>query len=124
MFGGDVVVFEVRRFAKGLFEGLVQRLAHAGLRSRAGHARQFFLDAVQIAFEPLDGHTDLFEHGGDHALAVLDQRQQQMYRLHLGVAQFSSARLRLLDRLLRFDGEFVPTNGHYYSSGSGVSESV
>ena len=95
---------------------LVQRLAQARLRGRAGHARQFLLDLVQVALQPLGGHADLFEHGGNHALAVLDQRQQQVHGLDLGVAELGGARLRLLHRLLRLDGEFVPTNGHKYSS--------
>ena len=110
--GGDVLVFEVRRLAKGLLQRLVERLAQARLRGRAGDARQFFLDAVQVALQPLRGHTDLFEDGGNHALAILDQRQQQVYGLQLGIAQFGGAGLRLLHRLLRLDGEFVPTNGH------------
>ena len=67
---------------------------------------------VQFALQPLGGHTDLFKHGGDDALAVFKQRQQQMDGLHLGVAELGGARLRLLHRLLRLDGEFVPTNGH------------
>ena len=112
MFGGNVLVLEVRGFAEGLLESFVERLAQARLRGRAGHARQFFLDAVQVAFQPLGGHTDLLEHGGDDALAVFDERQQQVHGLHLGVAELGSARLRLLHRLLRLDGEFVPTNGH------------
>ena len=52
------------------------------------------------------------EHRGDDALAVFNERQQQVHGLQLGVTQFGSARLRLLDRLLRFHGEFVKTNGH------------
>ena len=114
--GGDVLVFEVCGFIKGLVEGLVERRAEARLRRGAGHARQFFLDLVQIALEPLDGHTDLFEHRGDDALAVLDEREQQVDGLQFGVAELGSARLRLLDRLLRLDGEFFPVNCHENSS--------
>ncbi len=116
MLGGNVLVLEVRGLAEGLFKSLVQRLAERRLRGRAGHTRQFLLDAVQVALQPLDGHTDLLEHGGDDALAVLDQRQQQVHGLHLRVAELGGARLRLLHRLLRLDGEFVPTNGHENSS--------
>ena len=71
---------------------------------------------VQVALQPLGGHTDLFEHGGNHALAVLNERQQQVHGLHLGIAQLGGARLRLLHRLLRLDGKFVPTNGHKNNS--------
>jgi hypothetical protein len=103
---------------KGLLEGLVERLADARLRRGTRHARQFFLDAVQVALQPLRGHTDLFEHGGDHALAVLNEREQQVHGLQFGVAELGSARLRLLDRLLRLHGEFVKTNGHEKSAPS------
>jgi hypothetical protein len=35
-----------------------------------------------------------------------------VHGLQLRVAQLGSARLGLLNRLLRFHGEFVKTNGH------------
>ena len=91
---------------------LLSAWLEARLRGCAGHARQFLLDLVQVALEPLGGHADFFEHGGDHALAVFNERQQQVHGLQLGVAELGGARLRLLHRLLRFDGEFVPTNCH------------
>ena len=95
-------------------------LLSAGLRpgcaDRAGDARQFFLDLVQVGFKPLGGHTDLFKHGGDHALAVFDERQQQVDGLQFGVAELGRVRLRLLHRLLRFHREFVPMDGHENSS--------
>ena len=124
MLGRDVLVFEVGGFLEGLLQRFVQRLAQARLRGRTGHARQFFLDAVQVALEALGGHTNLFEHGGDHALAVLDERQQQVHGLQLGVAQLGGARLRLLNRLLRLHGEFVKTNGHKTSVMSSESDVV
>jgi hypothetical protein len=39
-----------------------------------------------------------------------------VYWLNFGVAEFRSARLRLLHRLLRLHSKFVPTNGHVPSS--------
>ena len=110
--GGDVIVLEVRGFAEGLLERLGERRAETRLRRSACDARQFLLDLVQVALQPLDRHTDLFEHGGDHALAVLNEREQQVDGLQFGVAELGSMRLRLLHRLLRFDSEFLPTNCH------------
>ncbi len=112
MFRRDVLVLEVRRFLEGLVEDAGERLACVGLRGRSCHARQFFLDGVQFVFQPLGGHADFLQHGGDHALAVFKQSQQQVHGLHFGVAEFGCARLRLLHCLLRLDGEFFPTNGH------------
>ncbi len=100
MLGGDVVVLEIGGLAKSLLERLVERRAEARLRGCAGDARQFFLDLVQLGFEPLGRHTDLFEDGGNHALAVFNERQQEVDGLQLRVAELGSVRLRLLDRLL------------------------
>jgi hypothetical protein len=67
---------------------------------------------VQVVFQPLGGHTDLFKHRRNHALAVLNQRQEHVHRLHFGVAQFRGMRLRLLHRLLRLHRKSIPTDGH------------
>jgi hypothetical protein len=100
MFRGNVLVLEVRGLAKCLVQHLIERLAHAGLRGGSGHTRQFLLDLVQVVLQPLGRNANLFEHGGNHALAILDQRQQQMHRQHFGVAELACPRLRLLHRLL------------------------
>ena len=55
---------------------------------------------------------DLFENGGNHALAIFNERQQQVDGLHLGVAELGCTRLRLLHCLLRLYGEFIPTDSH------------
>ena len=68
--------------------------------------------ACRSLFEPFGGDTDFFKHGGDDALAVFEQGEQEVDGLDLGVAEFGGALLRLLDCLLRLDGEFFPTNGH------------
>ena len=81
-------------------------------RGRAGHTRQLLLNSVQVVLQLFHGHTDLLEHGGNHAFAILNQRQQQVNRLHLRVSEHGCARLRALDRLLRFHRQFVPTNCH------------
>ena len=112
MLGGDVFVLKVCRFAKRLFKRFVEHIAQAGLGCRTGNTRQFFLERMQIALQPFGGNTDLFKHRRDDALAVFNERQQQMQRLHLGVAKSGGALLRLLQCLLRLDGQFFPTNCH------------
>jgi len=114
MFCRDILVLEVRGFAKRLLQSFVQIGAGAGLRRGTCDTRQFLLDLVQVVLEALGRDTDLFQHRGDDALAVLDQRQQQVDGLHLGVAESGSSGLRLLHRLLRLQSEFVPIDGHVY----------
>ena len=87
-----------------------------GCAARSCDARQFFLDGVQVVLEPFGGHTDFFEHSGDDAFAVLKQGEQEMDGLEFGVAELGCALLCLLDRLLRLDGEFFPTNSHFVHS--------
>ncbi len=116
VFGRDVFVLEVRSFLESLLDDLVQRLADAGLRGRARDPRQLLLDLVQAALQPFGGNTDLPQHGGNHSLAVLDQRQQQVRGHNLGIALLRRALLRLLHRLLRFHSKFFPTNCHKNSS--------
>jgi len=113
--GGDVLVFEVGRLAECLVEDLVEGLTQAGLGGRTSDTRQFFLDLVQLGFKPFGGNTDFFEDCGDDTFAVLDQRQQQMDGQQFGIAQCAGAGLRLLHCLLRFDGQFFPTNSHCFS---------
>ncbi len=111
--GGDVLVFEVVGLLEGLVERFVERLAQAGLRGRAGYTRQFLLDRCRSLSSRSVGTPIFSSTGGDYALAVLEQSQQQMHGLELGVAELGRAILRLLHRLLRLDGEFVPTNSHF-----------
>ena len=115
--GRNVLVLEVR----SLFERLVQRLVEGGaqarLRGRTGNARQFVLDPVQIALQPLRRHTNLLKHRGNYALAVLKQRQQQVHRLHLGIAELRGVLLCQLNRLLRLHRKFVSAYRHEYLSG-------
>ena len=82
------------------------------MRRRPGNPWQLLLNGVQIALQPFRGNADLLQHCGNHALAVLDQRQQQVHRLHLRVAKLSRSPLRLLHRLLRLHRQFFPTNCH------------
>ncbi len=95
-----------------------------GLRGSARHTRQLFLNAMQVVLQPLGGNTNLLQHRRNHALAVIDQRQQQMHRQHLRVAQLGRLRLRLLHRLLRLDRQFFPTNCHGFSRGQWSEVSV
>ena len=112
MFGRDILILEVCRLAKRLLQDFVERIAHAWLRRGAGHSREFLLNTVQIALQPFNRNADLFEHRGNHTLAIFDKGQQQMDGLNLGIAEFGRPLLCLLHRLLRFDGQFVPTNSH------------
>ena len=83
--GGDILVFEVCGFAEGLLQRLVERLAQTGLRGAPATRGSFSSIWCSSCLEPLGGHTDLFEDGGDHALAVFDQRQQEVTGCNSGL---------------------------------------
>src|SRR5262249_5217796 len=46
---------------------------------------------------------------------VFQKRPQKMHSKHLRIAMLRREVVRLLDRFLRLDGEFVPTNCHFSS---------
>jgi hypothetical protein len=70
------------------------------------------LDLMQVVFQPLGGHTNLFQHCGDYAFAVFHQRQQQVHGQHFRVAELAGPRLCCLHCLLRFHRQFFPANCH------------
>ena len=56
--------------------------------------------------------ADFFQHRRDDAFLVFEQRGEQVNRTQLGIAMLGGELVRALDGFLRFDGEFVPTDGH------------
>ena len=74
-----------------------------------GKLLEFFVDLAQHG---LRADADLFQHGRNDAFLVFEQRGQQVHRQQLGIAVLGGELVRALDGFLRFDGEFVPTDGH------------
>ncbi len=88
---------------------------HPRLRRCARNLRQllnFLIDLAEYALRP---NTNLLEHRRHDAFFVLDQRSQQMHRQQLRIAVLGREFVRALDGLLRFYGEFVPTDYHNFN---------
>ncbi len=106
MFGADIIILEL----VGLGLRGIERLAQgqAGINLRAA------LDLVaagQIVFEfglQLRGrHADFLKQFGHEAFRLAEQGQQQMFAVHFLVGHFAREALRLRQRLLRFEGQFL-----------------
>ena len=116
--GRNVFVLEGVGFLERLLQNLIDRRRHSR-RLRAAAARDFrqLLNFfVEVAEHRLRPDADFFEHRRNDAFAVLDQRGQQMERSKFRIAVLGRELVRALDGFLRFDCEFVPTNGHGFRS--------
>ena len=56
--------------------------------------------------------ADFFEHGRNDSFFVFEQRGEQVNRPQFGIAMLGGELVGALDGFLRFDGEFIPTDGH------------
>ena len=110
--GGDVFILEVVRFFEGTIQNLVQDIGNIRLRRTSRHLGQLFDLAVHLVQHGLRPHADLLENRRHDALAVLEQRRQQMDRHQFGIAVFRRQIAGALYCLLSFDCKLVPTNGH------------
>ncbi len=110
--GGNVFVLEVGGFFEGLLEQLVDFVRERGLGGASRNLGQLFEFAIDLAEHGLRTDADLFEHGRDDALLVFEQGGEKVERLQFGIAVLGGEFVRALDGFLRFDGEFVPTDGH------------
>ena len=110
--GRNVFVLEVGGFFEGLLEQLVGFVGERGLRSFARNFGQLFDLAVDIAQDGLRADADLFQNRRNDAFLIFEQRSEQMNRLQLGIAVLGGELARALDGFLRFNGKFVPTDGH------------
>jgi hypothetical protein len=77
-----------------------------------GDFRQLIDFGVDLAQNGLRADADFFEDGGNDAFFVFEESCEQMDRLQLGIAVLRSELAGALDSFLRFDGKFVPTDGH------------
>jgi hypothetical protein len=66
---------------------------------------------VDDSFELPAVHADLLENWAYDPLGLFDKRSEQVNRLDLRVAPIRGETLGALQRFLRFDGEFVESNG-------------
>ena len=68
-----------------------------------------FSSASTICFELRDVDADLLEHRPHDAVALVQQRRQQVQRLDLRIPRLGRQLLRALHGFLGFDREFVET---------------
>ncbi len=102
--GGDVVVLEVRR----LFEGVLQRLGRGVgkmrlRRAAAGNFRQLLDLAHRLSLHRGHVQSHALQKRRNDALAVLDQRRQNVDRLQLRITMLAGEIVRPLHRLLCLD---------------------
>ena len=110
--GRDVFVLEVGGLFEGLLKELVDFIGERDLSRVSGNLGKFFELFVDFSQDGLRADADFFEHGRDDAFLVLEQRGEQVNGAQLGIAMLGGELVRALDGFLRFDGEFIPTDGH------------
>ena len=111
MLDRDELVLHRGRFLERRFEHR-HELA-IGLRLRAAADLRL---AVQLGLHLLlqlrHVDADFFQDRPGHAVLLVEQRRQQVQRVHLRMALVRGQRLGALDGFLRFDREFVEAEGH------------
>ena len=110
--GGNVFVLEVRASLKACSSSLLRGVRERGLGRFSGNFGKLFDFPIDLAENGLRSDADFFEHGRNDAFFVFEQGCEQVDRQKLGVAVLGGEVVCALDGFLRFDGEFVPTDGH------------
>ena len=80
------------------------------LATAAPHGGQALERLLERTLDDLGARAELGEDRADHTLALLEQRQQQVLRLHRLMVVLVGQRLRRLHRLLGLDGEFFESD--------------
>src|SRR5262249_34690307 len=93
-------------------EDLLRRRSHPDFAATAAHLREPLQLALDDRFELLDVRADLAEQGPNDPLLLVQQGGQQVQRLQLRMPKILSERMRLLNRLLSLDRQFVEAKGH------------
>ena len=110
MFGADVIVLEFVRLGLRGIERFAQGRAGINLRGALDlvAAGQF---AFQFGLQLRGRHADFLEQFGHEAFRLAEQGQQQVLAVHFLVRHFAREALRLRQRLLRFEGQFLRLHG-------------
>ncbi len=112
VFGGNVFVLEIRRFFESLVEQFVGLVRERGLGGASGNFGKFFELAINLGQHGLRANADLLQDGRHNAFLVFEQGRKQVQRQQFRVAVLGGQFVRTLDSFLRFDGKFVPADGH------------
>src|SRR5580700_2406649 len=115
--GRDVIVLEILSLFEGLLENLIEGVRGVRLRGGSADFGELADRVFRFGGELQRGHADLFENGGDDAFLVGQEDGEQVQRENLRIAVFRRELAGVLHGLLRFDGKFVPTDGHKRTSG-------
>jgi len=78
----------------------------------AAHLRLAIQLGINLPLKLGNIDADLFQNRPRHAFLILDQRCQQMQRLHLRMPLLRRQRLCPLHRFLRFNRQFVESKCH------------
>ena len=113
--GRHVLVFKIFCFFGGVVQHLLQVVGEAGLRRGSAYLGQAGDSVANTGVQLFGAHSNLLQHGNDDAVFVFQQRHEQVQGKHFRLTVLIGQGTGLLNRLLRFQCEFVPTNCHYFS---------
>ena len=111
----DVLVLEPARLLFGRVQQAVQPLRDPDLprvHARAGDPGTPGELRFQRRAQPVGVRAGLGEQPGSDPLRLVEQRQQQVLAVHLGMPETERLRLRVVQRLLRFLRQAVRVHGH------------
>src|SRR5580704_9402522 len=112
MLCGDEFILELLGLFEGAIEYLIERSRRSRLRGAAAYLGQFAKGFLHFCPQLRCGYAHFFEDRNDDALAVFNERREQMKRQDFSIAVLVSELACRPHRFLRFDRKFFPTNCH------------
>ena len=106
---GDVLVLQARGLLLGVLEQQREpaRDAHVTARARPRHARPRLERLRDVGADRVDVDAGALEQARDQAVGLVEQREQQVLDVDLGVAEAHRLGLRVVDGLLGLLGQTV-----------------
>ena len=114
---GDVLVLQARGLLLGVLEQQREpaRDAHVTARARPRHARPRLERLRDVGADRVDVDVGALEQARDQAVGLVEQREQQVLDVDLGVAEAHRLGLRVVDGLLGLLGQ--PVDVHHWLLG-------
>ena len=112
MLGGDEFILELLGLFEGALKYSIERSRRRRLRGAAAYLGQLAKGVLYFCAQLRGGYAHFFEDRNDDALAVFNERGEQMKRQDFRIAVLVGELAGRLHRFLRFDRKFFPTNCH------------
>ncbi len=107
----DILIRQARRLAQGRVQDLVEPRGHIGLSAgHALHLRQPLQGLLYLAFDAPGIGAELLDDFGGDSLRLFQQGDEKMLDVKGLVPVLGGQPLRLLDRLLHLQGEFIESH--------------